>query len=136
MEHSNWDLAGIVSSIALRCMRQITIAFIDPVSDTGLRSTIESKAWEEFDNAITLLAEQTLNSGQRLQLELRICGKPSTGLFDLVFPGFIESGDLKVVKMTYIVRGLVVCLLHPAERDNQFLLAFISDPSTHGLRHG
>ena len=117
-------------------MRRITIAFIDPVDDTKLQSTIESKAWEEFDNAITRLAEQTLNSGQRLQLELRVCGKPSTELFDLGFPGFIESGDLKVVKTSYIVRGLVVYLPHPAERDNPFWLAFISDPSTHGLRHG
>ena len=117
-------------------MRQITIAFIDPVSDTGLQSTIKSKAWEEFDKAITRLAEQTSNSRQRLQLELRVCGKPSTELFDLVFPGLIESGDLKVVKTSYVVRGLVVYLPHPAERDDQFWLAFISDSSTHGLRHG
>lgn len=108
-----------------------------PTTDIRLRSTIESKAWEKFDNAITRLAEQTLNSGRRLQLELHVCGNPSTELFGLVFPRFAESGNLKIVKTPYIAgKGLIFYLPLLSKRDNPFWLAFISGPSTHGLRHG
>lgn len=94
---------------------------------------IESKIWDKFDDAITSLAEQTLNIGRRLQLELHVCGNPSTELFDFIFPRFIESGNLKVVNASYIAgKGLILYLPLPSKRDNPFWLAFISGPSTHG----
>jgi len=104
------DLTNIVSSITSKFIRRITIGFQVPVVDTQLQSAIESKTWEKFDNSIARLAEQTLNSGRRLQLELHVSGNPSMGLFDLVFPGFVESGDLTVVKTSYIGKGLILSL--------------------------
>lgn len=32
------------------------------------------------------------------------------GLFDLVFPGFVEGGDLTVVKTPYIGQSLILSL--------------------------
>jgi hypothetical protein len=58
------------------------------------------------------------------------------GLFDSIFPRFVESGDLKVVKTSYIGKGLFLHLPFLSQRNDLFLLAFISGPSTHGLRHG
>lgn len=104
------DLTSIVSSIASKYIRRITIGFQVPVVDTQLQSAIESKTWEKFDVAITRLAERTLNSGRRLQLELRVSGNPSMELFDLVFPGFVEGGDLTVVKTPYIGKSLILSL--------------------------
>ena len=99
------DIANMVSSINPRYIQRISIGFVNPVTDTQLESAIESKTWERFDNAIALLAEQTLNDGRRLQLELHVCGNPSTGLFDLMLPRFMESGCLRVVRTSYIGKG-------------------------------
>jgi len=136
MEHPRHDLTGIVSSITSKYIQRIVIGFVDPVDDTRLQSAIESGTWEGFDEAITQLAEQTSIDGWRVQLELHVCGNPSTGLFDLVFPRFVESGRLKVVKTSYIWTGSVLHLLLLSKRDNTSWLAFISGPSTRGLHRG
>lgn len=111
MEHPTHDLTGIVSSISSIYIRRITIGFADPVTDARLESMAKSKTWEKFDDAITRLAERTLDTGRRLELELHVCGNPSTGLFDLVFPQFVESGCLKVVRASYIWKGSILRLL-------------------------
>ena len=110
IEHRRHDIANMVSSINPRYIQRISIGFVDPVTDARLESAIESKTWERFDNAIALLAKQTLNDGRRLQLELHVCGSPSMGLFDLMFPRSMESGCLKVVRTSYIWKGSDLCL--------------------------
>ena len=57
-------------------------------------------------------------------------------LFDLVFPGFVQSGDLKVVKTSFIGKGLILSLPLMSRRDNPFLLVFISGLNRHDLSHG
>lgn len=125
---------SIVSSITSSHIQRITIGFVDQVTDAQLKSAVELKTWCKFDDAITLLAERTLNNGRKLQLELHVCGNPSTELFDLVLPGFVESGCLKVVKTSYIWKGSILYLPFLSKRNKQFWLAFISGPSIYGLR--
>jgi len=136
MEHPRHDLTGIVSSITSKHIQRISIGFVDPVVDTRLQSAIESKVWDEFDEAITRLAERTLNNGWRVQLDLHVCGNPSTDLFDLLFPRFVGSGRLKVVKTSYIWTGSFPHLFLLLKQDDMLLPAFISGPSTCGLRRG
>lgn len=111
MTRSRRDLTDIVSSITSRHIQRITIGFAEPTADTHLWSAIKSKTWEKFDEAIARLAEQALNDGRTLQFELHVCGNPSTELFDLIFPRFVENGCLKVTKTSYIWKGLALFLL-------------------------
>jgi len=115
MEHPRQDLAGVVSSIASKYIRRITIGFEDPVIDKQLRSMIKSKTWEDFDEAIARLAEKTSDNGRRLQFELHVCGDPSAKLFDLVFPRLIESGNFKVAKVSYVWKGSILCYISWSE---------------------
>ena len=111
---------GLVSSITSTHFQRITIGFGQLTTDTQLESAIESKSWGKFDKAITRLAERSLESGRRLQFELHVFGNPSTELFTLVFPGFVESGCLKVVKTSYIGSGSVLYLIPLSNRNNLF----------------
>jgi len=108
MGNPGQDLAGVVSSIASKYIRRITIGFEDPVTDKQLRSMVKSKTWEYFDEAIARLAEKTSDNGRRLQFELHVCGDPSAKLFDLVFPRFMESGNFKVVKVSRLWEGSIL----------------------------
>jgi hypothetical protein len=108
IENSKDDLTDVVSSMASKHIQRMTIGFVNRVTDARLRSEIASKTWGEFDDAITRLAEQTLNDGQRLRLELHFCGSPEVELFYLLFPGFIKIGHLEVVKAPYIWAGLTL----------------------------
>jgi hypothetical protein len=98
MENPGPNLMGIVSSITSTHFQRITIGFRQTITNAQLESAIESKSWGAFDEAITRLAERALENGRMLQFELHVCGNPSTELFNSVFPGFVESGCLKVVK--------------------------------------
>ena len=104
------DLVGIVSSITSRHIQRIIIGFMSPITDAQLRFAVGSKTWQEFDETIARLAEQTLSNGRELQFEFHVCGDPSIGLFDLILPRFIESGCLKVVKSSYISKHLILHL--------------------------
>ena len=103
------DLTSIASTITSKHIERIVIGLTEPVSDAQLESAIKSNTWGEFDDAIARLAEQTANHGRRLQLELHVRGNPSVELFDRIFVRFTESGDLKIVKASYIWAG---SLLH------------------------
>ena len=105
VESSKDDLTGVVSSIRSEHFQRIIIGFVNQVTDARLLSTIASKTWEKFDDAITRLAERTWNDGQRLRLELHVCGNPSVELFYFLFPGFVEIGHLEVFKTSYIWTG-------------------------------
>lgn len=111
MESPRHDLTGIVLSITSKYIQRITIGFTEQVLDAELQLAIKSKIWETFDEAIARLAERTLNNGRRLQVELHVCGNPSTELFDLIFPRLVEGGCLKVVKTSYIWKGSIPCNL-------------------------
>jgi hypothetical protein len=111
---------NIVSSITSTHFQRIIIGFGQSTTDTQLESAIESKSWGAFDKAITRLAERTLESGRKLQFELHVCGDPSTELFNLVFPGFVEWGSLKVVKTLHIGNGSVFHLISLLNRNNSF----------------
>ena len=108
-EHPTRDLTDIVSTVTSRYIQRIALGFVEPATDARLQSAIESKAWKEFDEAITRLADQALNNGRRLQLELHVCGNPSVELFNSMLPLFAEneSGCLKVVKTSYIGKGSI-----------------------------
>ena len=110
----------IVSSIISTHFQRITIGFGRPTTDAQLESAIESKSWGAFDKAITQLAGRTSESGRRLQFGLHVCGDPSTELFNLMFPGFVEWGSLKVVKTLYIGNGSVLYLISLPNRNNSF----------------
>jgi len=98
---------AIFSTITSKHIRQITIGFMNPVTDTQLVSMVEHKTWEKFDEAIARLAEQTSNNGRKLQLELHVCGDASIGSFNFLFPRFVESGRFMVVKASYIWNGSI-----------------------------
>ena len=66
---------------------------------------MKSTDWEDFDDAITRLAEKTLTNGHKLKLSLHFRGNPSMELFNQAFPRFAESGDLEVVKTSHILIG-------------------------------
>lgn len=106
------DLMCVVSSITSKYIQRITVGFVekDRNDDEDLRAVIKSKTWEKFDEAIARLAEQTSNEGRRLQVELHVCGNLSTDLFNLLFPRFVESGCLKIVKTSYIWKGSIPLL--------------------------
>lgn len=128
---SSDEPTSIVSSITSKHIQRIVIGFTEPVSDAILRDDNTSKAWGKFDHAITRLAERTLDNGRRLQLELHACGNPSVVLFERILPRFAETGNLKVVKTSYIWTGSILYRLTSSNRSAQFWLAFISGPSTH-----
>ena len=98
----------IVSTITSKHIERIVIGIAEAITDARLQTVIESKKWDQFDEAITRLADQTSNNGRRLQLELHVCGNPSTELFNALLPRFVESGSLKIVKASYIWKGSVV----------------------------
>jgi hypothetical protein len=105
MGSPNQDLTGIVSSITSKYIQRIVIGFVEPVANADLRLVIKYGRWGKFDEAVTRLAEQTLNHGRKLQVELHVCGNPSVELFDSVLPRFLGSGDLEIVKTSYIWAG-------------------------------
>jgi hypothetical protein len=105
MEHPGPDIMGAVSSITSRYLQRITIGFEQLITNAELTSAIEYKSWRPFDEAIARLAERALENGRILQFELHVCGNPSAELFNLVFPGFVVWGFLKVVKALHIENG-------------------------------
>ena len=111
---------GIVSSITSTHFQRITIGFRQTITNAQLETAIESRSWGAFDEAITRLAERALENGRMLQFELHVCGNPSTELFNSVFPGFVESGCLKVVKAAYIWNGSILHLISLSNRNNPF----------------
>lgn len=114
------NLLGIVSSITSRHIQRIVIGFRSPVTNAKLRFAVESGAFQKIDGAITRLAKQTLNHGRKLQLEFHVCGNPSIGLFDLIFPRFLESGCLKVTNSSYVSKGSILYLPLLSRRNNNF----------------
>lgn len=129
MENSKDDLTAIVSSITSKHIQRITIGFVNPVNGSQLRRAIILRTCARLDDAITRLAEQTLNYGQKLQLELHVCGHPPMDLFDSLFPRFVEIGCLSVFKTSYIWTGSILHPLSFSKRSTQFQLALISGPS-------
>ena len=111
MEDPDYYLTGIISGITSKHIRRITIGFVEPLSDPEIQNEIESKTWEKFDEAIARLAERTLDNGRRLELELHVCGNPTTGLFYRMFPRFAEIGRLGVEKTLFIWKGPILSLL-------------------------
>ena len=107
IERPTQDIMAIFSTITSKHIRQITIGFMNPVTDTQLVSMVEHKTWEKFDEAIARLAEQTSNNGRKLQLKLHVCGDASIGSFNFLFPRFVESGRFMVVKASYIWNGSI-----------------------------
>lgn len=117
MKDSKADLVSVVSSITSKHIRRITTGLVIPVTDTTLRFAIESKAWAEFDDAITLLAERTLNHGHELLLEFHFCGSPESDAVYSLFPRFVMSGRLEVIKSAYVWTGSVSSPSLPSEAE-------------------